>query len=50
MTTLVAKLPPALAIKLARAADELGMEHAEVAVLALRLFLRHQPSKGKKKP
>lgn len=40
MTTLVVKLPPALAIKLAKKADALGMEHAEVATMALRLVLR----------
>lgn len=40
MTTLVVQLPPGLAVRLARAADELGMEHANVAALALRLFLR----------
>jgi hypothetical protein len=42
MTTLIVTLPPGLAKRLARAADELRLSHDELAQLALRLFIRAQ--------
>ena len=40
MTTLIAKLSPGLAKRLAAAADRLGLTHEETAIQALRLFTR----------
>lgn len=40
MTTVVLKLPPALATRLATAADILKLTHEETVEEALRLFLR----------
>lgn len=39
MTTLIVQLPPVLAKRLARAADQLGMSHSEIGALAVRLFI-----------
>lgn len=40
MTTLIVQLPPGLAKRLARAADQLGMSHEELGTLAVRLFIQ----------
>lgn len=40
MTTLIVQLPPALAKRLAHTADQLRLEHHELATIALRLFLK----------
>lgn len=40
MTTLIVKLTPGLAKRLARAADALGLSHEDMAREALRLFVR----------
>lgn len=40
MTTLVVSLPVALAKRVARAADALGLSHDEFGRLAVRLFLK----------
>jgi len=38
VTTLVVSLTPALARRLARAADSLGVSHSDVGAIAVRLF------------
>lgn len=40
VTTIVAKLDPALAKRVAKAADLLGLTHEELAREAIRLFVR----------
>ena len=40
MTTLVAQLPVGLAMRVAMTADRLGLTHAELAIIALRLFVQ----------
>lgn len=50
MTTIVAKLPVALAKHVAYAADVLGLSHQELAVEAIRLFVRSvAPQKRKRR-
>lgn len=40
MTTITAQLDPALARRVAQAADNLGLTHTQIATEALRLFVR----------
>lgn len=52
MTTLVVKLPPALARRVALTADVLKMSHEQVAIEALRLLTRSvapQPRAAKRR-
>lgn len=50
MTTIVAKLPLELAKRVARAADVTRLTHQELAVEAIRLFVRTvAPQKRKRK-